>query len=32
MKKGTTKFYLNEDEEKKYLLYECLRPDLINWE
>ena len=32
MKKGTTRFVLNEDEQKQYLNYEMLRPDLMDWE
>ena len=32
MKKGMTKFFLNEQEEEQYLAYKPIRPDLINWE
>lgn len=32
MKKGMTKFYLNEDEEKEYLNYTVIKPEIINWE
>jgi hypothetical protein len=26
-----TKFYLNEEEEKKFLIYNPLKPEIINW-
>lgn len=32
MKKGMTKFYLNETEEKEYLNYQVIKPEIINWE
>lgn len=32
MKKGMTKFFLNEQEEEKFLAFKPIRPDLINWE
>ena len=32
MKKGMTKFYLNETEEKEYLNYVVIKPEIINWE
>ena len=32
MKKGTTKFHLNDDEEKQYLSYVPIRNELVNWE
>jgi|TARA_B110000305_G_scaffold225414_1_gene271980 hypothetical protein len=32
MKKGMTKFYLNENEEKEYLNYVVIKPEIINWE
>lgn len=32
MKKGTTRFVLNDEEQKKYLDYEVLRPDLLDWD
>ena len=32
MKKGTTRFHLNDDEEIKYLSYVPIRDELVNWE
>ena len=32
MKKGETRFVLNDEEQKKYLDYEPLRPDLLDWD
>ena len=32
MKKGMTRFVLNDEEQKKFLNYEMLRPDLLDWE
>jgi hypothetical protein len=32
MKKGTTRFVLNEQEQKEFLSYDMLRPDLLDWE
>jgi len=31
-RKGMTKFYLNEAEEKEFLNYTPLRPKLISWD
>lgn len=31
-KKGMTKFRLNDQEEKYYLAYDPVKPDLVNWE
>jgi|TARA_B110000285_G_C14970639_1_gene536368 hypothetical protein len=32
MKKGMTKFYLNDEDKRKYLDYDPIRPSIINWE
>ena len=32
MKKGMTRFVLNDEEQKKFLDYELLRPDLLDWD
>ena len=32
MKKGTTRFVLNDEEQKQFLDYQLLRPDLMDWE
>ena len=31
-KKGVTKFYLNDDEEQKYLLYTPVMDEILNWQ
>jgi len=31
-KKGVSKFYLNEEEEEKYLSYKPHRPEYLDWE
>jgi len=32
MKKGMTRFVLNDEEQKEYLQYQLLRPDLLDWD
>ena len=32
MKKGMTHFVLNEEDQNKFLKYEMLRPDFLDWE
>jgi hypothetical protein len=32
MKKGMTKFYLTKEEEKQYLDYTPIKPEIVEWE